>query len=107
MTDVPPPPPKSPMILILVIGVAGALMTALAYTVTSLFGLAPPILLRLPFHRLQWEGSWLSLRSSRQPAPPLVRWIITRLDDGNSATLAMPPSRFAAAELLGDCHERE
>jgi hypothetical protein len=37
MTDIPQPPQKSPMILILLIAVAGALVTALAYTVTSLW----------------------------------------------------------------------
>jgi hypothetical protein len=37
MGDIPPAPPKSPMILILVIAVAGALMAALAYAVTALW----------------------------------------------------------------------
>ena len=37
MTDVPPPPPKSPMIILLLIAFAGAVVTALAYAVTSLW----------------------------------------------------------------------
>ena len=56
MTDVPPPPPKSPMIHS---GDCRSWGTddgagARVYCDVAL-GLAPPILLRLPFHRLQWE----------------------------------------------------
>jgi hypothetical protein len=76
MTDIPPPSPKSAMILILLIAVVGALITALAYTVTSLLDRRPQSSSASPFTAAHAGSRWSACRRPPRLCDETARGVV-------------------------------